>query len=136
VTAGGSAVHRIGTTNAMGVVLEEGSGAGVSGWGWADGGYGTIDGPVYFNADGQQRIRIQQREDGVRIDQIVISAGRFTSSAPGALKQDGTIVPTFGADARGAVTQHTYRVPGLFPVQLIVVDGSGSATASTTATIR
>jgi hypothetical protein len=136
VTAAGAAIHRIGTTGAMGVVLEEGNGAGVQGWGWADGGYGSVDGPIYFTADGEQRIRIQQREDGLRIDQIVISAGAFATAAPGALKQDATIVPVFAADARGAVPQHVYRAPGLFPVQLLVIDGAATATAATTATIR
>lgn len=136
VTASGAAVNRIGTTGAMGVVLEEGNGAGVSGWGWADGGYGTVDGPIYFNADGVQRIRIQQREDGVLIDQIVISADRYAASAPGANKQDRTIVPVFDADSSGAVPVHRYKVAGVFPVQLFVVDGTRSATASTTATIR
>src|SRR5690606_6484252 len=115
---------------------EEGHGAGVYGWGWADGGYGTLAGPIYFNADGEQRIRIQQREDGVRIDQVVISAGNYAGSAPGPAKADTTTVPLFASDARGAVTQHVYRAPGLFPVELIVVDGGAQATATTSATIR
>jgi hypothetical protein len=136
VTAGGVAVNRIGTTGAMGVVLEEGNGAGVLGWGWADGGYGTIGAPIYFNNDGEQRVRIQQREDGLRIDQIVISADTFSAAAPGSLKQDTTIVPMFGSDARGAVVTHRYKFAGVFPVQLTVADGAASATAGTTATIR
>ncbi len=92
VDASGNAVNRIGTTSAMGVVLEEGGGAGVLGWGWADGGYGVLGEPIYFNGNAEQRIRIQQREDGVRIDQIVISAGIYYQDAPGATKQDNTIV--------------------------------------------
>ena len=92
VDASGNAVNRIGTTGAMGVVLEEGGGAGVLGWGWADGGYGVLGEPIYFNGNAEQRIRIQQREDGVRIDQIVISAGTYYQNAPGATKQDTTIV--------------------------------------------
>ncbi|HVJ28649.1 MAG TPA: hypothetical protein VM493_13960, partial [Vicinamibacterales bacterium] len=74
------------------VVLEEGGGAGVLGWGWADGGYGVLGEPIYFNGNAEQRIRIQQREDGLRIDQIVISSGEFYQNAPGATKQDNTIV--------------------------------------------
>jgi hypothetical protein len=136
VTSSGAAVNRIGTTGAMGVVLEEGHGAGVYGWGWADGGYGTLAGPVYFNADGEQRIRIQQREDGVRIDQVVISAGGHAASAPGLTKADTQTVPLFASDARGAVTQHVYRAPGLFPVECIVVVGGAPSTAPTSATIR
>ncbi len=74
LTSSGSAATRIGSTSALGVVLEDGSAAGEHGWGWADAGYGTLAAPIYFNQDGEQTIRIQQREDGVRIDQIVISA--------------------------------------------------------------
>ena len=132
----GTAKHRIGTTSAMRVSLEEGTGAGLSGWGWNDGNYGSLDGTIYFNTDGEQRIRIQQREDGIRIDQVVISAGEFVSTAPGSLKQDATMVPLFGDGARGAVPQHVYPVTGVFPVRLVVVDGAAQGAASTTATIR
>lgn len=136
VTTSGGALYRIGTTSAMGVVLEEGSGAGLLGWGWADGGYGTLGEPVFFNADGEQRIRIQQREDGLRIDQIVISAGDYADVAPGSLKQDATLVPVYPADARGTVVSHVYRRAGLFPVSLVISDGPASAGALTSASIK
>ena len=99
-------------------------------------GYGVIDAPIDFNSDGDQRIRIQQREDGVRIDQIVISADTYAWTAPGATKQDATIVPVFPTAARGATPSHRYRFAGVFPVQLIVADGSRSASATTTATVK
>lgn len=136
VSASGAAVNRIGTTGAMSVSLEEGHGAGLLGWGWADGAYGYMDAPIYFNSDAVQRIRIQQREDGARIDQIVISADAYASSPPGALKQDTTIVPAFPSSATGLRPAHRYAIPGVFPIQLIVVDGSQSAVAFTTATIK
>ena len=55
--------------------LEDCSGCGVSGWGWQDNGYGTgVLGPlIYFSDDGPQTIRMQTREDGLSIDQIVLS---------------------------------------------------------------
>jgi hypothetical protein len=136
LTSAGSAAYRIGTTSALGVVLEDGNAAGVFGWGWADSGYGTLGAPVYFDSSGVQRIRIQQREDGVRIDQIVISADTYANTAPGSLKADSTIVPKFDAGATGAVVTHAYRYPAVFPVQLFVVDGSTTARAVTDATIR
>jgi hypothetical protein len=135
-TSGGSAAYRIGTTSALGVVLEEGNAAGVSGWGWADNGYGTLGGPVYFDNSGVQRIRIQQREDGLRIDQIVISADAYASTAPGSRKGDNTIVPPFDTNATGVVVTHAFRFRAVFPVQLFVVDGSTTARAVTEATIR
>ena len=48
---------------------------------------------VYFSTTGTQRIRIQTREDGLSIDQIVLSSATFLNAAPGALKNDSTIVP-------------------------------------------
>jgi PKD repeat protein len=137
VTSTGAAATRIGSTAALVVVLEEGSGAGVSGWGWADASYGGLAAPIAFNADGTQTIRIQQREDGVQIDQIVISAGDHFLRAPGSTKADATIVPVFGADATGVAVSHAYRAPGIYPVTLTLEAGSaGTATDSTTATIK
>jgi hypothetical protein len=136
LTASGAAVNRIGTAQGMVMFLEDGNSAGLAGWGWGDNGYGTSDTPVYFNNDGVQRIRIAQREDGLRIDQIVISAGTYGDRAPGAEKNDTIIVPAYPSSARGSVVSHVYRRAGVFPVALILSDGSGSAIGPTTATIR
>jgi hypothetical protein len=94
VTAAGAPVYRIGTTGATIVVLEDAQGAGVYGWGWADNGYGAgVLGPVItFARSGSQTIRIQTREDGLRFDQIVLSSDQFLNAAPGATKNDSTIL--------------------------------------------
>jgi regulation of enolase protein 1 (concanavalin A-like superfamily) len=100
VNATGEAQWRIGTTQATHVILEECNGCGVSGWGWQDNAYGAnVLGPlVYFDRTGPQTIRIQTREDGLAIDQIVLSSSRYLNAAPGALKNDATILPpTTGA---------------------------------------
>jgi hypothetical protein len=47
---------------------------------------------VYFERSGRQTLRIQQREDGVLIDQIVISAQRYLGRSPGAVINDNTVV--------------------------------------------
>jgi phosphatidylserine/phosphatidylglycerophosphate/cardiolipin synthase-like enzyme len=95
VTSSGSAVWRIGTTSSTEVNLEDCSGCGLSGWGWQDNGWGVnVMGPVvYFASTGTQRIRIQQREDGISIDQIVLSPSTYLNKSPGALKNDKTILP-------------------------------------------
>jgi hypothetical protein len=95
VTSSGSATWRIGTTSATPVILEEAGGAGVQGWGWADNGYGAgVLGPVvYFASSGTQQLRVQAREDGLGIDQIVLSAVKYLNAAPGATKNDATILP-------------------------------------------
>jgi hypothetical protein len=95
VTAGGSPVARIGTTSGWWINLEECSGCGIDGWGWQDDGYGApgkLGTTVYFAASGHQTLRIQTREDGVSIDQAIISSDRFAAGPPGPAKRDTTIV--------------------------------------------
>jgi len=92
VDGSGAPVHRIGTTSAAVVSIEEGSGAGLAGWGWEDNGYGYGALGATFSFDGTpQRIRVQVREDGLAIDQILLSPVQFISVAPGAHKNDTTI---------------------------------------------
>jgi hypothetical protein len=93
-TSSGSTAWRIGTTSAAEVNLEDCSGCGLSNWGWQDNGYGTnVMGPlIYFTSSGAQTIRIQTREDGFAIDQIVLSPTTFVNSPPGALRNDTTIL--------------------------------------------
>jgi hypothetical protein len=85
--------------NAVGpfaVNLEECSGCGESGWGWEDDGWGAVNrnGRLFqFPNGGFQTIRISTREDGVSIDQIVLSAQKYLTRRPGAAKNDGTILP-------------------------------------------
>jgi len=95
VTNTGTAINRIGTTQATVVVLEDCSGCGVHGWGWQDNGYGTgvLGAQLYFT-EGQQTIRIQNREDGMSIDQIVLSPDTYLNTSPGATKDDQTILPS------------------------------------------
>ncbi len=91
LTSGNAAAYRIGTTSALAVVLENGSGAGLSNWGWSDDGYGTPGTTIKFANTGTHTLRIQQREDGVSIDQILLSPKTFLTAAPGATKNDSTI---------------------------------------------
>ena len=94
VTSSGTAIWRIGTPSATDVNIEDCSGCGLSGWGWQDNGWGVnVMGPlVYFESTGPQTIRIQTREDGLAIDQIVLSHTTFVNSSPGALKDDTRIL--------------------------------------------
>ena len=50
-------------------------------------------GVLRFPEGGYQSIRIQVREDGVSIDQIVLSAERYRTVRPGPAKGDTTILP-------------------------------------------
>jgi hypothetical protein len=94
VDASGVASNRIGTTSGQDVILEDCSSCTLSGWGWQDNGSGAnVMGPaIYFGQSGPQTIRVQIKEDGMSIDQIVLSAARYLTVSPGALKNDTTIL--------------------------------------------
>ena len=84
-----------GSTNGLAVSLEECVGCGVSGWGWRDDGFGVAhgNGVLLQFAPGPQQIVIQTREDGVSIDQVVLSAEKYLTTPPGPAKNDQTILP-------------------------------------------
>jgi endonuclease/exonuclease/phosphatase family metal-dependent hydrolase len=81
VSSTGSAKWRIGTTSATEVNLEDCNGCGLSGWKWQDNGYGlNVTGEsIYFATTGTQRLRVQTREDGLSIDQIVLAPETTTT---------------------------------------------------------
>jgi PKD repeat protein len=95
VSNSGASVFRIGTTDATTVNLEDCSGCGIQGWGWQDNGWGVgVMGPLlYFSNTGPQTIRVQVREDGMMIDQIVLSPQYYLNTSPGALTNDNVILP-------------------------------------------
>jgi hypothetical protein len=98
--AAGNPIYEIGTSSALAVNLEECSGCGVAGWGWEDDGWGgaNVNGTTLrFPAGGSQTLRIQTREDGVSIDQIVLSSARYKTTRPGAAKNDATLLNRSGA---------------------------------------
>jgi hypothetical protein len=93
--AGGAPAYRIGTTSALPFNLEECAGCGISGWGWEDDGWGAVDRhgvTIRFAEGGLQRVRVQTREDGVSIDQVVLSAETYRTTRPGTAKNDTTIL--------------------------------------------
>jgi hypothetical protein len=97
VTAAGAPIWRIGSTSATVVSIEECSGCGLAGWGWADNGYGIAGPLVYFAETGTQIIRVPRREDGITIDQILLSPERYLSAAPGLPKNDTVILAEFSS---------------------------------------
>ena len=86
-------IDAIGSTQALGVNLENCSGCGVSGWGWQDKAY-WLQQPnvVEFSSGTTHTIRVQTREDGVQIDQVVLSPAAYLSSAPGTVSNDTKIL--------------------------------------------
>jgi hypothetical protein len=95
IDASGAPTYRIGTTSGMMVNLEDCSGCAISGWGWQDNGFGAnVSGPALrFASSGTVTIRIQAREDGISLDQFVLSSATYLNTAPGARTNDTTILP-------------------------------------------
>lgn len=75
----GNPVNRIGTS--QGLVVSQSSKT----WAWVDiwNGTETTGEIVSFENDGDHTVRVQRREDGSAIDQIVISSGTYFASPPG-----------------------------------------------------
>jgi hypothetical protein len=92
--SGGNQRYRIGTGQALNVNLATCADCALSGWGWQNRGYWEADtGEIWFATTGTQTIRVQIREDGVAVDQIVLSPQQYVDSAPGPPTGDNTIVP-------------------------------------------
>jgi hypothetical protein len=91
----GASAYRIGTTSGLLVNLATDSNAtSLNNWGWHNGAYWLNQGTTVTFADsGTHTVRIQVREDGVMLDQIVLSPDTYLTTAPGSVTNDSTIVP-------------------------------------------
>lgn len=104
----GSAAYRTGTSSALLMNLEQCNGCGVSGWGWTDKAYWQSQNPlIMFGARGTHTVRIQTREDGVQVDQIVLSPVNYMTRAPGQTSNDATILPHSTDGGTGAASLST-----------------------------
>lgn len=96
VSPKGKPIYGIGTTTATPITVADCSTCHPSGWGWQDNGIGATPGllgvPIRFATTGLQTIRVQTREDGIAIDQIVLSPSLYLSAAPGQATNDATIL--------------------------------------------
>ncbi|HVG20246.1 MAG TPA: IPT/TIG domain-containing protein [Blastocatellia bacterium] len=132
ITSSGAAVSRIGTTSSEVINLEDCSGCGLSEWGWQDNGWGIgAMGPlVYFQTSGSHTLRIQPREDGLSIDQIVLSASTYLNTSPGTLMNDSTILPKTGSVPPASVPTVSGVTPNSGPTgggTAVAISGSGFA---------
>jgi hypothetical protein len=94
LTPGGAPYAVIGTASSAEFVLQNGSsGPANHGWGWTDNGWGSLGPHLRFAASGTHTLRVQQREDGPTIDQIVVSPDNNLTTPPGPRKDDTTILP-------------------------------------------
>ena len=125
IDSAGRSVFRIGTSDATTMNLEDCSGCGIQGWGWQDNGWGIgVLGPlIRFQSTGTHTLRVQVREDGLMLDQIVLSPQTYLNASPGALRNDGTILPKSTAGTAPAPTVNS------------VSPNSGSTSGGTSVTV-
>jgi len=93
--ANGAAIYQLNSTSGLLVNLAtDGTANSLNGWGWQNAAY-WLSQPttVTFANSGTHTLRIQIREDGVQLDQIVLSRATYLASAPGGTTNDTTIVP-------------------------------------------
>jgi endonuclease/exonuclease/phosphatase family metal-dependent hydrolase len=116
VGAGGGAQYRIGSTSAVLVNRESCQDCGMSAWGWTnDAWWKAQDTLIEFSTAGTQTIRVQTREDGVEIDQIVLSPQTYLSAPPGSVNNDSRILARQGgvaAPATGPYGGTPRAIPG------------------------
>ena len=93
---------RTGTTSSAEVVLQDGdSGGAPQGYGWADNGWNAMGPNIYFASTGTHTIRIQQREDGAIVDEVVLSPSNYLCGPPGSRLADVTILPNTDSGGGG-----------------------------------
>ncbi|HVL69634.1 MAG TPA: endonuclease/exonuclease/phosphatase family protein [Vicinamibacterales bacterium] len=135
VNASGTPIYRIGFAEGAMVSIEEASGRGLSGWGWEDNGWDSLGPLVYFATTGRQTLRVQRREDGISIDQIVLSAGAYVAASPGTTKNDVTILRE-NTGAPAPVTEIVFGTgnPAAIAGTWRVIDDAGAALGKAVAT--
>jgi hypothetical protein len=91
----GAPMYGVGTTTGLTVNLAtDSAGGSLNGWGWQDHAYWLAQATTMtFASAGTHTLRIQTREDGVSIDQIVLSPTTYLNAPPGPVSNDSTIVP-------------------------------------------
>src|SRR5829696_2339139 len=130
--AANSPIYAIGSASALLVNLENCSGCGMAGAGWQDKGYWLQQSAVVqFASAGMHRIRVQTREDGVQVDQIVLSPSAYMSTSPGQLTNDATIVAksTTAPSPAGAAAV----IPGAIEAEAFDTGGEGVSYHDSTA---
>jgi PKD repeat protein len=132
VDGSGAPAFRIGTNDATTINLEDCLGCGVQEWGWQDNGWGAgAMGPlVYFSTSGLQTLRVQVREDGLSLDQIVLSPEAYLATSPGALINDSTILTKSSGLAAPTISA---VMPGSGPVEggtRLLISGQGFASGA------
>ncbi|HEX4346663.1 MAG TPA: carbohydrate-binding protein, partial [Vicinamibacterales bacterium] len=137
VDQNGQAAYRVGTTNGLIVNLAtDATGGSLSNWGWMDHGYWVAQSPdVQFAGSGSHTIRVQTREDGVQVDEIVLSPSTYLTNSPGSPTADTNIVYKPSSGGSGALSPFLgspVTLPGTVEAENFDNGGEGVAYHDTT----
>jgi endonuclease/exonuclease/phosphatase family metal-dependent hydrolase len=129
----GHAVYRIGTASALLFNLETCTNCGVSGWGWSGGAWWVNQQTTLrFASSGTKTVRVQIREDGVEVDQIVLSPSTYRTSAPGSATNDSTILPR-NTGGGSSTSSSVHSIVGTIEAEDFDQGANGTAYRDTTA---
>ena len=133
--AHGAAVDRVNSQSGLAINLQSCNGCALAGWGWMDGAYWLSPAAVVsFAGSGTHTLRVQTREDGVQLDQVVLGTGAYLASPPGPNMNGQTIVPNAGTT--GASTPFNgapAQIPGVVLASDFDNGGEGVAYHDTSA---
>jgi PKD repeat protein len=134
ISSTGAAVDRIGTTSAAAVVLQGCTGNSEQGWGWEDNGWCGMGANLHFQTTGTHTIRVQLRESGFEIDQIVLSPQTYLTAAPGSRTGNSTILaanlPSLSSSTSPTVSMALSPSSGSVPLNVDFTANVSGATAS------
>lgn len=127
-TTAGTAIYRIGTKSGLTMNVQPCGGCVFSGWAWLDGAYWLVQpSTIRFATSGAHTLRIQTREDGVQLDQVVLSPATYLALAPGQRSGDTTIVPKPVAVAATPYFGNAAMLPGTIQAEDFDNGGEGVA---------
>ncbi|HEY1911253.1 MAG TPA: carbohydrate-binding protein [Vicinamibacterales bacterium] len=130
---GGAKAWGIGTTSGLTLNLQSCDGCALSGWGWLEGAYWLSQAStITFASTGSHTLRIQTREDGVALDQVVLSPSTYLSASPGAVVSDHTIVSKTTGALSAPYSGTPVTLPGTVQAANYDLGGEGVAYHDTT----
>jgi hypothetical protein len=133
IDAQGSGIYGIGTTSALTENLQSCDGCTLSGWGWVGGAYWlSQQTTVSFASAGTHTLRIQAREDGVQLDEIVLSSSAYLSSSPGQAVNDTNPIFKGGAATSTPFSGVPAPIPGTIQAENFDNGGEGVGYHDTT----
>jgi len=129
----GGGIYGIGTTSALTVNLQSCDGCALSGWGWVGGAYWlTQQATVSFASTGTHTLRIQTREDGVQLDEIVLSPSTYLAASPGQVVNDATRIFKAAVSSSTPFSGAPAPIPGTIQAENFDNGGEGVAYHDTT----